>query len=121
VTPNANPPETAATPTPPVAAAPTPTPTPAPTAEPAATPSEGKLKIVFHVDADSWMDVRDAQDNRLLYQLVLAGQTVSAEGEAPLAVFLGNAAGVRAELNGQPYDFSASIRGEIARFNVRKR
>jgi len=67
---------------------------------------------------DSWVDVRDAQGNRLLYEVINAGRSVTVEGNAPLSVFLGNVEGVRVEFNGQPFDVSPFRRGEVARFTL---
>jgi cytoskeleton protein RodZ len=73
---------------------------------------------VLHADQDSWADIRDARQNRLIYETVLAGRVVSLEGVAPLSVFLGNADGVRLEFNGKPFDAGPHKRGPVARFTL---
>jgi cytoskeleton protein RodZ len=67
---------------------------------------------------ESWADIRDAGQNKLLYETVAAGRVVMLEGAPPLTVFLGNADGVRLEFNGRPYDVSRHKRGQIARFTL---
>jgi cytoskeleton protein RodZ len=74
--------------------------------------------MVLHAIQESWADIRDARDNRLLYENVPAGRRISIEGVAPFSVFLGNADGVRVEFNGQDYDVSRHKRGQVARFTL---
>lgn len=75
-----------------------------------------RVQLVLRVHEDTWADVRDAEDRRLVYQTVSGGRVLSVEGVAPLNVFLGNVDGVRVEFNGQPYDAQRHKRGQIARF-----
>jgi cytoskeleton protein RodZ len=70
---------------------------------------------VLRTEQESWAEVRDSHDSRLLYESVPAGRTLKIEGEAPLSVFLGNADGVKVEYNGRPYDISRHKRGLVAR------
>ena len=124
-----------ATETPKTAIAPKPAPAPAPSAaEPAAEPAPivtvpapeparpaitgPRGRLVLQTTLDCWADVRDANGERLLYETIPAGRTVAVDGVLPLAVFLGNAEGVRVEFNGRPYDVSRHRRGEIARFTL---
>lgn len=84
-----------------------------------ATQSAGpRIKLVLHTDQESWADIRDAHQTRLLYETVPAGRSVTIEGEAPLSVFLGNAAGVRLDYNGQAVDIARHKRGMMARFTL---
>jgi len=87
--------------------------------QPAAAPAAGaRARLVLHTDQDSWVDIRDARDNKLLYETVPAGRVVTLDGDAPLSVFLGNAAGVRLEFDGKPFDASPFTRGQVARFTL---
>lgn len=88
--------------------------TPAPAQETAVRP--GRARVVLRTEQESWAEVRDGGDSRLLYENVPAGRTVTIEGEAPLSVFLGNVDGVKVEYNGRPYDASRHKRGAVARF-----
>lgn len=111
---------------PPRVATVTPAPAPAPTAREApqpvvpapapAAPAGPRVKLTLITSQDSWAEVRDARQNKLLYETVPAGRTVVLEGAAPLNVFLGNAEGVSVEFNGKPYDTTPHRRGPIARF-----
>jgi cytoskeleton protein RodZ len=75
-------------------------------------------QIVMHVNEDCWIELTDAKGRRLVYDLVRAGETLKTQGIAPFRVFLGNAVGVRVEVNGQDYDFSSHIDGNLARFTL---
>lgn len=84
----------------------------------AATPPGMRANLVLYADEESWIDVRDASLNKLIYETVPAGRRVVLEGAVPLKLFIGNAPGVRVEFNGKPYDFSPYKRGLIARFSL---
>lgn len=80
--------------------------------------SGARAKLVLRTEGASWADIRDASDNKLLYETVAAGRVITVEGEAPLQVFLGNASVVSLEVDGSAYDFSQFRRGLTARFSV---
>jgi len=84
-------------------------------AEPAGVP---RSRMVLRAMQESWVDVRDARDNKLLYENVPAGRSIAIEGVAPFSVFLGNAEGVRVEFNGQNFDIGRYKRGQVARFTL---
>lgn len=83
-----------------------------------ALPAGPRAKLVLYADQDSWADIRDARQVRLLYETVPAGRVVTLEGIAPVSVFLGNAAGVRLEYNGKNVDVNEHKRGMMARFTL---
>jgi len=77
-----------------------------------------RSRMVLRAIQESWVDVRDARDNKLLYENVPAGRSIAIEGVAPFSVFLGNAEGVRVEFNGQNFDVGRYKRGQVARFTL---
>ena len=85
---------------------------------PATLPAGPRIKLVLHADQDSWADIRDARQAKLLYDTVPAGRSVTLEGVAPLSIFIGNAAGVRLDYNGQAVDVARHKRGMMARFTL---
>ncbi len=85
---------------------------------PVPPPGSGLANITLHVEQEGWADVRDADDRRLLYENLPAGRTVSLQGVPPFSVYLGNAAGVRLEFNGEVQDLERLRRGPIARFRL---
>lgn len=95
----------------------------APVAAPSSTPNTqppaataGLTRVVLYTGQGSWADIRDAGQHKLLYENVPAGRVVHLQGAPPLSVFLGNAGGVRIEINGQPYNLAPHRRGLAARF-----
>jgi len=113
--PAATPPQVAATARP---AAPTPATPPRELPLGTEQPSGPRMKLSLVTTQDSWAEVRDAKQNRLLYEMVPAGRTVVLEGAGPFSVFLGNVEGVSVELNGKRFDTTPYRRGPIARFSV---
>lgn len=83
-----------------------------------ALPPGPRAKLVVNAEQDTWMDVRDARQVKLLYETVPAGRTVTLEGVAPISVFLGNAGGARLEYNGKAVDVTPYKRGMFARFTL---
>jgi len=83
-----------------------------------ALPAGPRARLVVNADQDTWMDVRDARQVKLLYETVPAGRTVTLEGVAPISVFLGNAGGARLEYNGKVVDVTPYKRGMFARFTL---
>lgn len=103
----------------PMAVVPTPLVSGAQTSAPVAgTPPGVRASLVLYADEESWIDVRDASQNKLIYETVPAGRRVVLEGAVPLKLFIGNAPGVRVEFNGKPHDISPYKRGLIARFTL---
>ena len=115
------------TPPPPPTATNTQVVAPAPVAEseqPAATqtqpPTEASdaARVVLRFKADSWVEIHDADDKRLYFNLAKAGRSVDVSGTAPIKVLIGYIEGVEMEYNGRPYDFSKYVRKGVARFEV---
>ena len=81
-------------------------------------PGVARSHLVLHATQESWADIRDAYDNKLLYENIPAGRRVTIEGVAPFSVFLGNADGVQVEFNGKNFNVSRYKRGQVARFTL---
>lgn len=75
-------------------------------------------ELVLFFEQNSWVDVRDINDKKLLYKTVSEGRVVTVKGIAPFKIFLGNAEGVKLSYNGKQIDFEKYKRGLIARFTV---
>jgi len=82
------------------------------------TDASAHTRLLIKVMQESWVDIRDAKGNKLIYETVPAGREIPLEGLAPFSVFLGNASGVQVFLNDKPYDFSGFRRGLTARFKL---
>src|SRR3569623_1775357 len=98
-------------------------PTSAPSAAPHAPDTAGagngvRARLSLKADRSSWVEVRDANGQRLLYDLLDPGASRNVEGLAPFAVLLGYGPGVTVEFNGKLVDHSRYIHQDIARFRV---
>jgi cytoskeleton protein RodZ len=109
------------TPAPEIVGAPEPA-TPAPIAAPAplAEQPPGMSELVLRFSEDCWLEVRDAEGNRLAYGLARAGTTRTLSGLAPFSLVLGYAPGVEIELDGSLVDRSIYLpaRGAVSRFSL---
>jgi cytoskeleton protein RodZ len=79
---------------------------------------KAQSKIVIHAKQSSWADIRDAKNNKLLYDTVSAGRVVTIKGVGPFNIFLGNAAGIDLKFNGKKYDLEQHRNGLVARFKL---
>ena len=75
-------------------------------------------KALFSVKEDSWVEVRDNDGKRLIYDLLRADKEYVVSGSTPFKVFLGNAKAVRIKYNGEPVNVKQYIRGNLARFEL---
>lgn len=84
--------------------------------EPDPAPVDADSLVLILVE-DSWVEISDARDERLLVGLMREGTRRELTGAAPFRVFLGNAPGVRLVINGQNYNPSRHARSDnTARF-----
>jgi cytoskeleton protein RodZ len=91
------------------------------TVGPAADDAEPSISLALDLtlDAESWVDLRDAGGRRLFVGLAAAGRHLTLRGEPPVAVVLGNADAVRLVVDGEPYTIPKRGRqGNLARFSI---
>jgi cytoskeleton protein RodZ len=86
--------------------------------QPATSASSGERKIVFKVEQESWIDVRDATGERLIYRTVNRGEDIQLQGQPPYSVFIGSAEGVSVQYQGREVPFKVHESGLFARFEV---
>ncbi|MCO5107187.1 MAG: helix-turn-helix domain-containing protein [Burkholderiaceae bacterium] len=72
----------------------------------------------FRFEAESWVEVRDAAGNRLLYGTQPAGSAREIVGRRPYTLVVGNAAQVRLEHGGRAVDLGAIARNGVARLKI---
>ncbi len=88
-----------------------------PTATPAAAPAgSGQLRLTF--EGDSWVDIRDADGNKVVARLYRPGAEDTLSGKPPFKLVIGNAAQVKLFYNGQPVDLAAHVKVNVARLQL---
>lgn len=80
------------------------------------TTAVGRLDIDFN--HDSWVEVYDAMEERLFFNLVKDGDRISLEGQPPFRVLIGYASSARIEYNGQFFDHMPYADKGVARFTI---
>lgn len=98
--------------------APTVAPAPQPAVAPKPQPAGPRARLVLYADQETWVDIRDARQGKLLYETVPAGKVLTLETVPPVNVFLGNAEGMRLDYNGRAVDVLRHKRGMVARFTL---
>jgi cytoskeleton protein RodZ len=79
------------------------------------------MRLRLQLTGESWIEIYDARNERLFYDIASAGSVQSVEGRGPLRVVLGSAAGVTVEVDGKSREIpDAAIEGEGARFVVNR-
>ena len=111
------------------AAAPVPaqTPAPPPAAPAAAAPSAvavpaasgaNAITASFSFARDSWIEVRDKDNNLIVSRLHLAGSSRDISGAAPLSIVVGNASHVKLQYKGQPVALQPNAESDVARLTL---
>lgn len=85
------------------------------TPEPAVSPAD-TLDVL--ANAESWVEVRDANGRVLLSRLVVTGERISLQGSLPLRLVVGNALGVQLRFRQQPVDLVPATRDNVARLQL---
>jgi cytoskeleton protein RodZ len=76
------------------------------------TGEEDESGLVIVVNADTWTDIRDADGNKLIYDLLRAGNRIEVDGKQPFNAFFGNAYGVEISHQGEKIDLSSRVRAD---------
>lgn len=84
---------------------------------PVAEPS-GLHTIELELVDDSWVEITDAEGQRLEFDLLRAGSTPTYEGRPPFRVLFGRASAVRVELDGRSIRFDGDDAGSVAEFTL---
>lgn len=87
-------------------------------AEEVAVIPENQLLLEF--SGDSWVSIKDADDNTLAIGLKKSSKVMRLNGKVPYQVFLGDATVVKISFNGKAFDHTKYINNKkIARFKVK--
>jgi len=92
----------------------------APAAKPvvAAPAAPGIESLNFNFSGKSWISVRDATGQELVYGLKNIGQAVTVTGQAPFSINIGNVNVTTLSRNGRGVNLKQYARGEIASFRL---
>lgn len=85
--------------------------------ESAATDNRGTLQFFFNEEA--WVEITDASNKVIFYQLNPAGAKRIIKGQPPLQVVVGNAAHVTMTYNNKPINLTPYIKVEVARLTLK--
>jgi len=81
-----------------------------------ASPDEREVSLVF--EEESWVEIRDRNDQTIFSQLNQAGTTRRIRGVPPLQVVVGNAQGVRMTYAGRDIDLARHTKIDVARLTL---
>ena len=87
-------------------------------AEPASVEATTEKNLIIGLNADCWVEVRDANQQVLISRVVRAGNTVELTGTLPLQVSLGQANAASVRFDGDIIDITEYTRGNVARFTL---
>lgn len=79
-------------------------------------PDEREVRLVF--DQESWVEIRDRNDQSIFAQLNQAGTARRVRGLPPLHVVVGNAQGVRMTYDGRDIDLARHTKIDVARLTL---
>lgn len=93
---------------------------PAATAAGAAAPAANGTQLRFTANAESWVQVRDAQQRVVIEKILKSGDVFedTAAGR-PLHVVVGNAGATTLQIDGAAFDLAAAAKNNVARFEVK--
>ena len=81
-------------------------------------PSTPVAALALEFSGDSWVEIYDAGERRLVYETVRGGETRIVKGQAPFKLMLGAAKNVQVRLNGVRFDTTPHLQRESAGFRV---
>ena len=72
--------------------------------------------LILIIEKDSWIDISNADNQKVYLGTAKAGETINLDGKAPFKVVLGYAPGVKVSFNGKPFDTGPFTDAGVARF-----
>jgi len=79
---------------------------------------EGFMKVEMHFENDCWVEVYDANEERIAIGNKPAGYLMTLNAQGPFNVLLGNPVGVSIWVNGKEFNTSELPRNRVARFEL---
>src|SRR6185369_3926253 len=79
------------------------------------------MELSLHFAADSWVEVYDANGEKLFYDVGTADSSRTVSGTPPFRVHVANAPGVTLDVNGKPAPVPANaLKGDEAQFTINR-
>lgn len=75
-------------------------------------------QLTVDVSEEAWIEIRDANDEKLYLNLAKPGEVIEIEGDLPLSVVIGNAEGVKITWKGEAFDLAPHSSAGVARFTL---
>lgn len=75
-------------------------------------------RLVFRLEREAWIEVRDGGDRILLAQLAPEGSERVVQGKTPIRVVIGNAQHVRLSVDGKPVELARHTKNDVARLRL---
>jgi len=82
------------------------------------TSTTGLDQLRFEFAEECWLEVSDANGDVLAIELERAGTQIQLQGRSPFNIKLGNAAGAKVFLNGQPVEIPVSSDSRVASIKI---
>jgi cytoskeleton protein RodZ len=76
----------------------------------ASAPQAGEVEVAVAAESDSWVQIVDANGNKVLSEIVRPGYERKAFGKAPFAVKIGNAPKTKLYFHGQAVDLNSYLK-----------
>ncbi|WP_341675462.1 RodZ domain-containing protein [Niveibacterium sp. SC-1] len=87
-------------------------------AQSAAAVVEGQKSLEFSFEEDAWVEVRDASGKIVFSRLNKAGEIQQVQGQAPFALVVGNARGVKLRYMGKDVGLAEKTKVNVARLTL---
>jgi hypothetical protein len=79
------------------------------------------MEVTLRFAADSWVEVYDANGEKLFYDVGAADSSRTVSGTPPFRVHVANAPGVTLDVNGKPAPVPANaLKGDEAQFTINR-
>ena len=74
--------------------------------------------LVLHAVEDSWVEISDANGQRLFFEMARQGNTYTLNGQPPFKILIGYGPGIQIEYNGVPFDHLPHTHNNVAKFTL---
>lgn len=87
--------------------------------EAAVAAASGKNALVISAHEDSWLEIKQDDGTTIVSRILAAGSSETFNISKPVAMVIGNAAGVTVSFRGKPLDVTSGTASNVARLNLK--